>query len=116
MRGQRRRAVSGTGSPCRVRGDAGDPASKDRGAPAGEGVAARERAMARQLVAALSGPFVPADFKDTSRARVLALIEAKARGRRTTVHKFRPKKPAGKDLSQLLQASLKDARKKQKAG
>ena len=72
--------------------------------------------MARQLVEALQGPFDPAEFKDTYRARVEELIEAKARGRRTTVRKFHPKKPAGKDLSQLLQASLKDALKKQKAG
>lgn len=90
--------------------------TEDLGAPAGEALDARERAMARQLVSALTGPFDAADFKDTYRARVEELIEAKARGRRTTVHRFRPKKPAGKDLSQLLQASLKNARKKQKAG
>ena len=72
--------------------------------------------MAKQLVAALEGPFDPTAFKDTYRARVEELIEAKARGRRTTVRKFTPKKPAGRDLTQLLQASLKDATKKQKAG
>ena len=90
--------------------------TEDLDAPVGESVDARERTMAKQLVAALEGPFEPAAFKDTYRARVEELIEAKARGRRTTVRKFKPKKPAGKDLTQLLQASLKDATKKQKAG
>lgn len=89
--------------------------TEDLDAPGGEVVAARERAMARQLVAALEGPFDPADFKDTYRARVDELIAAKARGRRTTIRKFHPAKPAGKDLSQLLQASLNDAQKKRKA-
>src|SRR5262249_38280657 len=69
--------------------------TEDLPAPAGESVDARERTMARQLVAALEGPFDPAAFKDTYRARVEELIEAKARGRRTTVRKFKPKKPAG---------------------
>jgi DNA end-binding protein Ku len=90
--------------------------TEDLPEPAGADVDARERGMARQLVEALQGPFDPAEFKDTYRSRVEELIEAKARGRRTTVRRFHPKKPAGKDLSQLLQASLKDARKKQKAG
>jgi len=90
--------------------------TEDLKAPAGENVDARERAMAKQLVSALEGPFDPTAFKDTYRARVEELIEAKAKGRRTTVRKFKPKKPAGKDLTQLLQASLKDATKKQKAG
>jgi DNA end-binding protein Ku len=89
--------------------------TEDLEAPAGEGVDAKERTMARQLVAALEGPFDPADFKDTYRARVEELIAAKARGRRTTVRKFEPRKPPRRDLSQLLQASLNDARKKQKA-
>ncbi len=90
--------------------------TEDLHAPGGESVDARERSMAKQLVAALEGPFDPTAFKDTYRARVEELIEAKARGRRTTIRKFKPKKPAGRDLSQLLQASLKDATKKQKAG
>ncbi|HEX5042094.1 MAG TPA: Ku protein [Candidatus Polarisedimenticolaceae bacterium] len=90
--------------------------TEDLEAPGGENVDARERTMATQLVAALQGPFDPSAFKDTYRARVEELIEAKAKGRRTTVRKFKPKKPAGQDLSQLLRASLKDATKKQKAG
>lgn len=90
--------------------------TEDLDAPGGESVDARERGMAKQLLAALEGPFDPAAFKDTYRARVEELIEAKAKGRRTTVRKFKPKKPAGKDLSSLLQASLKHAAKKQKAG
>ena len=89
--------------------------TEDLRPPAGEGLDARERGMARQLLAALEGSFDPADFKDTYRARVEELIEAKAKGRRTTIRKFTPKKPAGRDLTQLLQASLKNA-KKQKAG
>jgi DNA end-binding protein Ku len=90
--------------------------TEDLDAPAGDAVSAKELTMARQLVAALEGAFDPADFKDSYRARVEELIAAKAQGRRTTVRRFHPKKPAGKDLSQLLQASLSDARKKQKAG
>ena len=90
--------------------------TEDLEGPAGESGDARERTMAKQLLAALEGPFEPSAFQDTYRARVEELIEAKARGRRTTVRKFKPKKPAGADLTQLLQASLKDAAKKQKAG
>jgi DNA end-binding protein Ku len=81
--------------------------------PGGERIAANERAMARQLVEALSGSFDPSEYHDTFRAKVEELIEAKAGGKRTTVRKLRPRKAPSRDLSGLLEASLRHAGKSQ---
>lgn len=66
----------------------------------------REIKMAEQLVEALAGEFKPGDFRDTYRERLLEFIEKKAKGRKPRLHKPVKRKPAVRDLSQILEASL----------
>ncbi len=75
---------------------------------------ARELSMAEQLVSALSGKFDPTEFSDEHRARVSALIEAKARGKKPKAAKP-SRRPAPKSLSAALAASLKTIHKEQKS-
>lgn len=83
--------------------------TEDLAPPAGERLEARELAMARQLLEHLEGSYDPAEFEDTYRARVEQLIDAKAAGKRTTVRKFRPKPTPTRDLTRLLETSLRHA-------
>jgi DNA end-binding protein Ku len=83
------------------------------GAPGGRKPDARELRMARQLVAALEGPFDPEDFRDEYRDRVLELVEAKAEGRSLPRRKAE-KKETGGSLEAALSASLKRAKKGKK--
>jgi DNA end-binding protein Ku len=72
-------------------------------------VRAAERALAEQLLAALEAPWDPAELRDEHRERLLALIEAKRRGRRFEVKKVRPPRPSG-DLAQALKRSIAAAK------
>ncbi|HJQ84306.1 MAG TPA: Ku protein [Candidatus Binatia bacterium] len=64
-----------------------------------------ELRLARQLVAALEAPFDPDVYRDTHRERVLALIQAKAKGRKP--HLRRPRRRAeARSLEAALRASL----------
>jgi DNA end-binding protein Ku len=74
-------------------------------APGGRELSEKEVGLARQLMAALEGPFRPEHYRDEHRARVQDLIEAKRQGRKVKVVKFKSK-PAGRDLAGLLSASL----------
>ena len=83
---------------------------RDQREVAGEGrraqVAARELALARQLVDALTTKWQPGKFKDTYRDRVKALIEQKARGEEIVAQPM-PEEPAPVvDLMEALKASL----------
>jgi DNA end-binding protein Ku len=78
--------------------------------PAGRALDPRERKMAEQLVAALEGSFEPGEFHDEYRARVLELIEAKAKGRKVPA-KRAPRRPKAAPLAQALEASLRAVRK-----
>ena len=71
----------------------------------------RELAMAEQLVQALAGEFDPTQFRDEHRERVLALIAAKAKGKRLELP---PKKraPRARDLASALEQSLKRVQKR----
>jgi DNA end-binding protein Ku len=79
--------------------------------PAGRPLQKREVQMAQQLVSALEGEFDPAAFRDHYRDRVMDLINAKARGRKPKVAKFKPRKPAGEELTGALEASLAGLKK-----
>jgi DNA end-binding protein Ku len=84
--------------------------------PQGRTLDPRELKMAAQLVAALSGDFDPAEFRDEYRDRVHAFVEKKAKGESVTVKKFRPRKAAADDsLADVLAASVKGAKKKGRA-
>jgi DNA end-binding protein Ku len=76
-------------------------------APAGRALDKKEMALAEQLIGALEGEWSPAEFRDEYRDRLLDFIKAKAKGRAPKVRKLRPKRESTKDLSDLLQASLK---------
>jgi DNA end-binding protein Ku len=83
--------------------------------PEGRPLEKKEIKMAEQLVTALSGKFDPSEFRDGYRDRVMELIEAKARGRKVTVKKFRPRK-AEESLDRALEASLAGIGKRRAAG
>jgi DNA end-binding protein Ku len=82
--------------------------------PDGRPASAGERALAEQLVAALDAPFEPAELRDEYRERVLALIQAKAKGRRLPAAREAAPRPFT-DLSAALERSLKAARKRRAA-
>lgn len=79
--------------------------------PQGRALQKREVQMAEQLISALEDRFDPAAFKDGYRQRVMDLINAKAKGRKPKVEKFRPRKPAGDALAGALEASLATLKK-----
>jgi DNA end-binding protein Ku len=58
------------------------------------------------LLAALEEEFVPADYRDEYRERVMKLIESKRTGRPLRAPKA-PKKPKTTSLAQSLRESLK---------
>jgi DNA end-binding protein Ku len=76
---------------------------------------AAEKAMAEQLVAAMTKPFDPADYHDEYREALQELIEAKIEGRETVEA---PAPEPGKlvDLMAALQASVAAAGKAREAG
>jgi DNA end-binding protein Ku len=84
-------------------------------APEGRKLDQREVTMARQLVSALEGPFDPSEFRDEYRDKVMELIEAKARGEKIPMRAAKKKRETERGLADVLQASLKNARKKEKA-
>jgi DNA end-binding protein Ku len=79
-------------------------------APGGRALDKREVQMAKQLVAALEDELDLTAFRDEYRDRVIELVEAKAAGK---VIKFprAKKKQTEKDLSDMLERSLKSVKK-----
>lgn len=69
---------------------------------------AKELAMAEQLIQMFQGEFDPSAYRDEYRERVKAFVEAKARGKKPTLHKAAPRKPE-KDVAAALAESLKRA-------
>jgi DNA end-binding protein Ku len=74
----------------------------------------REIALAEQLIGTLEGEFDPAQFHDEHRERVLAMLEAKSKGKVVRFPKAARRKPSD-SLLKDLQASLK-GRKKASSG
>jgi DNA end-binding protein Ku len=83
--------------------------------PGGRKLDQREVTMARQLVSALEGPFDPAEFRDEYRDKVMELIEAKARGEKIPARAVKKKRETDRSLADVLQASLKNAKQKERA-
>ncbi len=85
-------------------------------APPGRPLQKRELDMAEQLLEALHGAFDPSEYRDEYRARVMDLIETKAKGGKAKVKKFRPR-PAKKDdqIADVLEASLAGLGKRKRA-
>jgi DNA end-binding protein Ku len=80
--------------------------------PAGRPLEKREIEMAEQLLGALHGEFDPSEYRDEYRARVMELIEAKSKGRKPKVEKFRPRRvKKEEELDNILAASLAKVRK-----
>jgi DNA end-binding protein Ku len=78
--------------------------------PKGRAPEPQEIRMAEQLVEALAGDFDPSEFQDEYRERVLALIEAKAKGKKVKTPRFR-RQVAGDDLAATLKKSLAAAKR-----
>ncbi|HZP88251.1 MAG TPA: Ku protein [Burkholderiales bacterium] len=74
----------------------------------------KEVRLAEQLVMSISADFEPQSWVDEYRARVMKLIEAKARGVKIVLPKAKPK-PAGGGLADMLQKSLAMAKEKKVA-
>ncbi|MBR9990317.1 MAG: Ku protein [Gemmatimonadetes bacterium] len=81
-------------------------------APAGRALDKREVDMATQLVAALEGDLELEAYHDEYRERVLELVEAKTEGKVLQFPRAPRKKIADDSLSDILEQSLKAARKK----
>ena len=83
------------------------PPDKLEGMPVKVEVADRELKAAQQLVESLSKDFVPEEYQNEHRKRVLELIEKKSRGEQVVVNPpAEPKSTSGSDLMAALQASL----------
>lgn len=80
--------------------------------PSGRPLQKREVAMAEQLVSALSGHFEPSNYRDEYRARVMELIETRARGGKVELKVFRPRKTDDDRLAGALEASLSGVQKR----
>jgi DNA end-binding protein Ku len=75
-----------------------------------------EKAMAKQLVSAMTGKFDPAQYKDEYRQALEAVIEAKVEGKETV--EIEAPEETGKliDLMAALEASVKSAKEARAAG
>lgn len=80
--------------------------------PSGRELDKKERSMAKSLVDALSEEFDPSEWQDQYRKRVMELIETKAEGGEVKLRKFKPRKTEDDSLSDALEASLKNLKKK----
>lgn len=72
----------------------------------------KERSMAKSLVDALSEDFDLSEWEDQYRKRVMELIETKAEGGEIKLRKFKPRKTEDDGLSDALEASLRELKKK----
>ena len=82
--------------------------------PESKVVSAAERKLAEQLIGALDGPFEPEALRDEHRARVLAWIDARARGRRLRLVDEAVPRPST-DLKRALERSIAHLEKRSAA-
>ena len=83
-------------------------------APAGRAFEKNELALAEQLIHALEGHFDPNQFHDEHRERVLALIDAKWKGKKLPI-KREPRKVEPSSIADALAASLKSVQKERRS-
>jgi DNA end-binding protein Ku len=75
-----------------------------------------EKQMAQQLVEAMKGEFKPENYKDEYREALVAVIEAKAAGKRVSAPKPQEAPTKIADLMSVLEASVAAARESRKGG
>jgi DNA end-binding protein Ku len=68
--------------------------------------------MAEQLIESMSGPWKPADFRDTYTDRVNDLIKAKSKGKKVKTADPAPDPTAASDLFEVLRRSVEAASKR----
>jgi DNA end-binding protein Ku len=79
--------------------------------PKGPPLDERELGLARQLIEMLESEFQPQEYHDEFRERVLAMLDAKAHGKK--VRKVAPKpREHGMEIGHALEASIQQARKR----
>jgi DNA end-binding protein Ku len=71
----------------------------------GVSISKKEMDMGMALINSYAGPFDVSQFKNDYPAELMKIIEAKAKGERPTIKKFKPKKEKG-DLYEQLMHSL----------
>lgn len=74
----------------------------------------RELDMAQQLIDSLTSDFDPTKYRDTYRERVLEMVEKKAAGEEIAVQPDAPEPAAVPDLMAALEASLEEAKGKER--
>lgn len=82
--------------------------------PANLKPAEKETKLAEQLIDSLIAPFDPGEFHDTYRERLLAMLEAKAQGRRIKPKKVERRRPTTA-LSDMLRQSIATAKERKVA-
>ena len=88
-----------------------DPHQEISNLPGQVGLYPQELSMARQLIDVMSGPWNPSDYRDTYTDRINDLIEAKKDKKQFEPAAAAPAATNVVDLTQVLQASLDDAKK-----
>jgi DNA end-binding protein Ku len=88
-----------------------DPHQEISNLPGQVDLSPQELSMARQLIDVMSGPWNPSDYRDTYTDRINDLIEAKKDKKQFEPAAAAPAATNVVDLTQVLQASLDDAKK-----
>lgn len=88
-----------------------DPAQQIPDLPGRVKLSRQELNMASQLIDAMSGPWKPADYRDTYTDRVNDLIDAKKHKKKVKLAQEAPAATNVVDLSEALQSSVEAARK-----
>ncbi|HXW76879.1 MAG TPA: hypothetical protein VEJ20_05650, partial [Candidatus Eremiobacteraceae bacterium] len=78
----------------------------------GEKIPPAELRMANMLIDSLTAPFKPEQFEDDYRVKVMAMIEARAKGKKIKRASAAPARRAAgaEDILDVLQQSLRDSR------
>ncbi len=93
-----------------------DPAEQLDDLPGRNAAKPAELHMAQQLIDSMSGPWRPADFRDTYTDRVQELIKEKEAGREVTPAAEAPEPTDVTDLFEVLRRSVADAAKRRGSG
>ncbi|MDY7087916.1 MAG: Ku protein, partial [Actinomycetota bacterium] len=86
-----------------------DPADQVGSLPPRNKAKPAEMHMAQQLIDSMSGPWKPADFRDTYTDRVKDLVKAKAKGKKVKTADPAPEPTAASDLFEILRKSVEAA-------
>lgn len=92
-----------------------DP-KKELGSLPAKASSRNQLSMAVDLVEAMSGPWRPADYRDTYTDRVKKLVETKRKGKKVVVTEEEPEPTNVTDLVAALRASVEEARSGRRKG